>query len=108
MIERALKQYRIYCFINLAWYALLIVLCIGSLIYLRQGNPSPEALSDDQLPALRTTFIGMAAYAWIFFLATYFLMKPVRSGKWWLGAYINICLGTPLHSLGDILELKRC
>ena len=102
MVERALKQYRFYCFINLAWYALLIVLCIGSLMYLKQGSPNPDTIPEDQVSTLRITFIGMGAYAWVFFLVTYFLMKPVRTSKWWLGAFINICLGITTCCLAPI------
>ena len=93
MIERALKQYRLYCYINLAWYALLIVLCIGMALFLRGGTPDPDTLPAEQVPAIRNTLIGMAAYGWIFFAATLFMMKPVRTHKWWLGAFINVCLG---------------
>jgi hypothetical protein len=93
MVERAIKQYRVYCYINLAWYALLIILCIGMAIALKDGNPAPDVLPEDQIPTLRGTMVGMAIYGWIFFALTLFLMKPVRTTKWWMGSFINICLG---------------
>ena len=93
MVERVLKQYRIYCYINLAWYALLILLCITSVLTIKSGTPNPDILPEDQIPMIRGTLVGLAIYGWIFFVLTLFLMKPVRSSKWWLGAFINICLG---------------
>ena len=93
MVERALKQYRIYCIINLTWYALLILLCITMIVLLRGGSPAPDVLLNDQIPSFRGTLIGMAVYAWIFFAVTLFVMKPVRTHKWWVGAMVNICIG---------------
>lgn len=102
MVERALKQYRIYCFINLAWYALLIILCIGMSLFLKSGTPNPDVLPDDQIPSFRATLVGMAIYGWIFFALTLFLMKPVRTHKWWLGAFINILLGVSTCCLAPL------
>lgn len=93
MVDLALKQYRFYCFINLAWYAIFILLCIFSLFILKTGSPNPEILPEEQVSTFRVILLGAAIYGWIFFAVTMFLMKPVRSHKWWLGAYINICLG---------------
>jgi hypothetical protein len=71
-------------------------------LLLKNGNPSPDVIPDDQIPMLCGTLIGMAAYGWIFFVVTLFLMKPVRSHKWWLGAFINICLGVSTCCLAPI------
>jgi hypothetical protein len=76
---------------------------------LKDGNPAPDVLPQDQIPMLRGTMIGMSVYGWIFFALTLFLMKPVRTHKWWMGAFINICLGVPRTSLyphGNPVELK--
>lgn len=93
MVERALKQYRLYCFINLVWYALLILLCITMVLVLKNGSPNPDVIPEDQISTLRGVLVGFAAYAWVFFVVTLFLMKPVRTNKWWMGAFINICFG---------------
>ncbi len=102
MVERALKQYRIYCFINLAWYALLIILCITMVLVLKNGTPDPEVLPQDQVASIRGTLVWLAAYAWIFFALTLFMMKPVRTTKWWLGAFINILLGVSTCCLAPL------
>ena len=93
MVERALKQYRIYCFINLAWYALVILLGITMVLVLKNGTPNPETIPEEQIGSLRVVSACLAGYGWIFFLLTVFLMKPVRTSKWWLGAFLNICFG---------------
>lgn len=93
MVERALKQYRIYCFINLAWYALLILLCITMVLLIKNGSPNPDILPEDQIAGLKWFFIGMAVYGWIFFALTLMYMRPTRTMKWWLGAFLNICFG---------------
>jgi hypothetical protein len=62
-------------------------------LVLNNGTPNQEILPEDQIPMFRWALIGMAAYGWTFFALTIFLMKPVRNNKWWLGAFINICLG---------------
>lgn len=93
MVEQALKRYRLYCFVNLAWYALLILLCITFVLLLKGGSPNPEILPEDQVASMRWTLIFMLVYSWVFFVITLYLMKPVRTAKWWMGALINICLG---------------
>jgi hypothetical protein len=63
------------------------------MLVLKNGSPNPELLPEDQISNLRLTFFGTAVYGWIFFTVTLFMIKPVRNRRWWLGAFINICVG---------------
>lgn len=93
MVEQALKLYRIYCYLNLVWYALLILVSVTLVLFLRTGTVDLSAVSPDQIQTLYGSLIFLAAYSWVFFALTLFVMKPVRTSKWWVGAYFNIIVG---------------
>lgn len=93
MVESALKLYRIYCILNLVWYALLILTSITLVLFLRSGTLDLSQIPADQIQLLNGCLIFLAAYSWILFAVTLTLMKPVRTSKWWLGAFFNICVG---------------
>ena len=93
MVERTLKLYRIYCYINLIWYALLSLGSITMVLFLRMTSIDLSQVPADQMTLLNNSLIFLAIVSWIFFATTLSVMKPVRTRKWWLGGFMNICLG---------------
>lgn len=93
MVERTLKLYRIYCYVNLIWYGVTSLGSITLVLFLRQTTLDLSALPPEQLTLLNGLLVFLAAVCWIFFALTLGVMKPSRTKKWWLGGFLNICLG---------------
>lgn len=67
--------------------------CVILALVIRDHGLDDLDIPPDQMTLMGRTFVFMAVYSWVMFVAVLYLMKPVRTMKWWTGAFINICLG---------------
>lgn len=93
MIEKTLRLYRFYCYLNLIWYAALTLFSITTILVLKKGDFPGEVIDKDQSTMLLKLLFMMLIMSWVFFAITLTMMKPVRTRKWWIGGSMNIYLG---------------
>ncbi|MBS1702521.1 MAG: hypothetical protein JST12_12720 [Armatimonadetes bacterium] len=62
-------------------------------LVLREGTVDLSQIPPDQIAMLRGSLIFLGIYSWILFAMNLAILKPQRTHKWWMGAFINICVG---------------
>jgi hypothetical protein len=90
-MDKTLQHYRIYCYLNLAWYAFLCFLGFTGLFLARSADP--EVLPPESRGVFQLACFGLVVMGVGFGLANLSLMRQPKNPKAHLAHFVNICLG---------------
>ena len=90
-MDKTLRHYRIYCWLNMAWYAFLCFIGFAGLLLARAADP--EVLPVESRGTFQMASLALVVMGVVFGLANYSLMRQPRTQQAYLAHLINICLG---------------
>ena len=90
-MEKTLKHYQIYCWLNCAWYGFLCFWGFAGLALARTADS--EALPEDSRGIFQAASFVLVVMGVGFGLANLSLMRQPKTPKAHLAHFINICIG---------------
>jgi hypothetical protein len=93
MIDKTLRAYRFYCWLNVVWYVLIGSFGMGCFIFGGQLSIDIDGVSVERVTLLRNSGLILAIIGLVFGVGSVLLMRQRSTEKTWLFHFLNICLG---------------
>ena len=90
-MDKTLKHYRFYSWLNMAWYAFLCLLGFTGLFFARTADP--VALPPESRDVFQKACFALVVMGVVLGLGNLSLMRMPKTPKSHLAHFINICLG---------------
>lgn len=90
-MDKTLQHYRIYCWLNMAWYGFLCFIGFTGLFLSRTADS--EVLPPESRNVFQVACFSLVGMGVCFGLANLSLIRQPKSPKSHLAHFINICLG---------------